>query len=1303
MQIDTSATPDPDPNDPNDSNDPNSGVVFLDSPCSFEEDELSLLAAAPVGQYFNVEQEQGEELSEQDEDDVVFLDSPCSFDEDELGLLEAAPLGSRPFDSPPASPSFFSTALGLGLGLNPNNSQTTSSADPDVEDNNDKPIAARPSFKKRILSAEDRTQNLVVKVHSANTQRERDAYFATLNDLRKEIGESKSPQILIPVGNPTSGNIMVVKHEKKEQPEFDLPMSSPQPVSSEYTPPRLNIFGYRKSSEAGVSLAPSMHREGSTSTGVDKVKEFLTKTHALGSTIGNTLTQKRSFQLSKPTIVAESSVPSPAPTQFHVMQASKIGSQPALSSSSSFALSDGAPSKSSFKVLTSVKAASSDSNISNHATVAPLSSGSPPQQKPSFGIVPQMHIFVPSPPPTRSPPPPSRLISLDAQIESSVASKNEGVILVQSPPPKRAPPPPIDQPEFGPPQPSNTIFHQNSSFSPTSTIKSFGIQSNQTKNEPFKVLRVFNTKDPSDEDQLHVVSTTKFSIVKKDDEPKRNEISLDSPPPRPTSRPPSAQDKLVNLAITPPTGTVDVLTPISEIPPSLPQPPLQLPLESQVSSEDLSKVSKPATSTSPAPPPLATTFQPPPITTLKSQTSSNVSLKSSVESLNQITEENTITTATASTLSIASSSALPKLSRKPPPAIPRAKTLNLQKKFKLAKMCIEGSEKYSSGPYEASQLREEGFKYLQELKGVFPDAQYYLGKCFAEDGNYLMAFPAFLGAAISTNTESCYAVATCFEFGKGTTVEFEKAQYFYGQAAAKGHLLAMHRLAVAFLNGELNQVVDIPRGLNWLQKCTLYPTPDPTKSLALYQFSYIYEHGIPKHINPNTEENIKVARTFLQEAAYNTHPGAITRLAAAYESGSLGLPKKINIAAELYVQAASLQDPEAMFIIAEYSLTGLIVMDCGCTVHNIFDNTNLENPLLKSAPAEDLIDTWRIPSLESASVSSTPASSPPLSAPYLSETTMNQNPTKPATKPHESSCHFTTLIPPSLEKAFSLLSQLVALPEPVVGGSLSSSATPTITPSAQIKHSETINTLPIPSHHNTITSINPSATTPQPPVPQQPAPTSTTITRIKTDAKYALAYMYEHGLFTDRDYAKAVQLYKESSAGGNVLARQRVAAIKAEELSLLVLGSNGAGERALVSGNSNTVATVAGGGGVSAAGTLRGVGGAGGLSSSNDAREAFIQYASLRSGGGGGVTAGDGGGGAANGGEEERVFGIVKSRKAKKKDHEEFERKLEVAGMLNVPVVELRGGISGGGIGGTSGGGGRVISGMPNEDRCVVM
>ncbi|KAI8853181.1 hypothetical protein BC829DRAFT_383028 [Chytridium lagenaria] len=167
-----------------------------------------------------------------------------------------------------------------------------------------------------------------------------------------------------------------------------------------------------------------------------------------------------------------------------------------------------------------------------------------------------------------------------------------------------------------------------------------------------------------------------------------------------------------------------------------------------------------------------------------------------------------------------------------------------------------------------------------------PEAQYYLGKAYAEDDKCCL--PVLCKSAKSSHPSACYAVGSCLENGKGCKADAKAAGPMYRKAALLSHRLAMYRYGLAVLNGDLSIPPNPLEGLKWLKKCAALADKDHPH--ALLQLAIIYEKGLP----PYVKEDHFHALSLLREAVQFDYGPAISRLAMVYETGKLGLPVDIR-------------------------------------------------------------------------------------------------------------------------------------------------------------------------------------------------------------------------------------------------------------------------------------------------------------------------------------------------------------------------------------------------------------------------
>ena len=188
--------------------------------------------------------------------------------------------------------------------------------------------------------------------------------------------------------------------------------------------------------------------------------------------------------------------------------------------------------------------------------------------------------------------------------------------------------------------------------------------------------------------------------------------------------------------------------------------------------------------------------------------------------------------------------------------------------------------------------------HLKQLSlAGYTDAQYFLGKAFADDERYDLAYKQFLLAAKRNHISACYEVAYLGETGMAG---FKKSHHFcidyYTKSASGGDAKAIFRLAMAELRGELGLKRNIKNGMKWLNRGAALASPSVPQ--PLYELSLIYEEGIPSVIMKDTAHS----KALLLQAAELEYPPAMFRLGCYYEKGSLEWPMDLVVFYKLKIE-----------------------------------------------------------------------------------------------------------------------------------------------------------------------------------------------------------------------------------------------------------------------------------------------------------------------------------------------------------------------------------------------------------------
>lgn len=138
-----------------------------------------------------------------------------------------------------------------------------------------------------------------------------------------------------------------------------------------------------------------------------------------------------------------------------------------------------------------------------------------------------------------------------------------------------------------------------------------------------------------------------------------------------------------------------------------------------------------------------------------------------------------------------------------------------------------------------------------------------------------------------------YMLANSYESGKGTTVDHDKALYFYRCAAKLGLTDALHIYGSALVNGFFDSPIDEKTGLHYLSLAainadTIYPYP-------LFDIGRWYER---ENINADVIVDKEYSFEVYMKGANLNDPNCQNRIARCYELGEL--KKKVNMREAIY-------------------------------------------------------------------------------------------------------------------------------------------------------------------------------------------------------------------------------------------------------------------------------------------------------------------------------------------------------------------------------------------------------------------
>ncbi|KFM67042.1 Death ligand signal enhancer, partial [Stegodyphus mimosarum] len=172
--------------------------------------------------------------------------------------------------------------------------------------------------------------------------------------------------------------------------------------------------------------------------------------------------------------------------------------------------------------------------------------------------------------------------------------------------------------------------------------------------------------------------------------------------------------------------------------------------------------------------------------------------------------------------------------------------------------------------------------------------------CVNESGR--KAFRHFQAAARLGSSQGFYNLGLCYELGKGTRVNLNRAAFCYKKAAMKGHGLAAFNLAVYFLKGIGGLPVDIEAAKLLLTAAAEKGVPEAQLYLGLECLE---------------DENFSDAYLIFQNMANNNILDGKYYLGLCYENG-WGVQRNEKVAAEIFSQCAILGHSKAILRLGNY-------------------------------------------------------------------------------------------------------------------------------------------------------------------------------------------------------------------------------------------------------------------------------------------------------------------------------------------------------------------------------------------------
>ncbi|NCE98095.1 MobP2 family relaxase [Emergencia sp. 1XD21-10] len=207
-----------------------------------------------------------------------------------------------------------------------------------------------------------------------------------------------------------------------------------------------------------------------------------------------------------------------------------------------------------------------------------------------------------------------------------------------------------------------------------------------------------------------------------------------------------------------------------------------------------------------------------------------------------------------------------------------------------------------------------------------PYAQYKLGQIYAQGevteknaemsyANYKSALEIFESLE-DKDDNMLYRIGTMYLNGKGTAIDYTKAEEYLEEAADLNNILAIYQLGKHYLS-ENNPSRNIEKGLAYLQRAA-----EEGNVYAVYQLGQIYERG--EIVEADPEETYSYYKKALAEYLESDDKDAALyyRIATMYKNGQ-GTERSYQEAIKYYQKAAEQDNALAMYQLGKIYLHGV--------------------------------------------------------------------------------------------------------------------------------------------------------------------------------------------------------------------------------------------------------------------------------------------------------------------------------------------------------------------------------------------
>ncbi|XP_072368800.1 DAP3-binding cell death enhancer 1-like [Scyliorhinus torazame] len=176
--------------------------------------------------------------------------------------------------------------------------------------------------------------------------------------------------------------------------------------------------------------------------------------------------------------------------------------------------------------------------------------------------------------------------------------------------------------------------------------------------------------------------------------------------------------------------------------------------------------------------------------------------------------------------------------------------------------------------------------------------------------DYDMAFSCLMIAASQGYSKAQYNVGVCYELGRGTIKDIEKAALYYSRAAAQGHNMAQFHWAKYLLHVKPGRTIgDTQEAIQQLEKAAKSGIKEAQAYLGVF-------------FTKEPHQDLERAARYLTMASASGDPASQYYLGICYQKG-WGVQKDFQRAVELYQKAASCEHADAQCALGVFHQQGL--------------------------------------------------------------------------------------------------------------------------------------------------------------------------------------------------------------------------------------------------------------------------------------------------------------------------------------------------------------------------------------------